>query len=53
MIIDVHGHVSAPDGQYLLLDTGPTSGTINGWIDEGRLVPLAPADGDNVFCEVW
>ena len=44
MIIDVHGHVSAPDGPYAY---------INGWIDEGRLVPLAPADGDNGFYEVW
>jgi hypothetical protein len=41
-----------PSGRYLLLDAGPISGAVNGWIDHGRLVRLKPA-GDNVFFEVW
>jgi len=44
---------SDPSGRYLLLDAGPTSGTVNGWIEDGRLVQLTPADGSNVFYEVW
>jgi Domain of unknown function (DUF1707) len=44
---------SDPSGRYLLLDVGPTSGTVNGWIDDGRLVQLMPANGTNVFDEVW
>jgi hypothetical protein len=44
---------SDPSGRYLLLDAGPTSGTVNGWIDDGRLVQLTPADGTNVFYEAW
>ena len=44
---------SDPSGRYLLLDAGPTSGTVNGWIDHGRLVQLTPADGTNVFYEAW
>jgi hypothetical protein len=44
---------SDPSGRYLLLNAGPTTGTVNGWIDHGRLVPLTPADGDNVFDEAW
>ena len=44
---------SDPSGRYLLLDAGPTSGTANGWIDNGRLIPLTPADGGNVFYEAW
>jgi hypothetical protein len=44
---------SDPSGRYLLLDAGATSGTVNGWIDNGRLIPLTPADGDNVFYETW
>jgi DUF1707 SHOCT-like domain len=44
---------SDPSGRYLLLDAGPTSGTVNGWIDDGRLVQLTPANGTNVFDEAW
>ena len=44
---------SDPSGRYLILDTGPTSGTTNGWIDHGRLVTLTPAAGGNVFYEAW
>ena len=36
---------SDPSGRYLLLDAGPTSGTVNGWIDQGRLIRLAPRTG--------
>lgn len=42
-----------PTGQYLLFNEGPTSGTRNGWIRDGRLVPLAPANGSNYFYEGW
>lgn len=42
-----------PSGRYLLLDAGPTSGTVNGWIDRGRLIQLAPATGDAIFSEAW
>jgi len=44
---------SDPSGRYLLLDAGPTSGTVNGWIDDGRLAQLTPANGTNVFYEAW
>jgi hypothetical protein len=44
---------SDPSGRYLLLDAGPSSGTVNGWIDDGRLVQLTPADGSNIFYEAW
>ena len=44
---------SDPSGRYLLLDAGPSSGTVNGWIDNGRLVQLTPADGSNIFYEAW
>jgi hypothetical protein len=44
---------SDPSGRYLLLDVGPTSGAVNGWIDHGQLVRLTPPDGDNIFCESW
>jgi hypothetical protein len=44
---------SDPSGRHLLLNAGPTSGTVNGWIDHGRLIRLKPADGSNVFYEVW
>ena len=30
---------SDPSGRYLLLDVGPTSGAVNGWIDHGQLSP--------------
>jgi hypothetical protein len=44
---------SDPTGRYLLFNAGPTSGTVNGWIDHGRLIRLKPADGSNVFYETW
>ena len=44
---------SDPSGRYLLLDAGPSSGMVNGWIDNGRLVQLTPADGSNIFYEAW
>jgi hypothetical protein len=43
---------SDPSGRYLLLGAGPTSGIVNGWIDNGRLIPLTPTGG-NVFYEAW
>ncbi|HEX9520534.1 MAG TPA: hypothetical protein VF940_30675 [Streptosporangiaceae bacterium] len=43
---------SDPSGRHFILDAGPTSGAVNGWIDHGRLVRLKPA-GDNVDFEVW
>src|SRR5258708_38646398 len=43
---------SDPSGRHFILDAGPTSGAVNGWIDHGRLVRLKPA-GDNVTFEVW
>jgi hypothetical protein len=36
-----------------LFDAGPTSATVNGWIDHGRLVRLTPADGSDVSWETW
>jgi hypothetical protein len=39
-------------GRYFLLDAGPSKASINGWIDNGRLIRLKPA-GDNVSWEVW
>ncbi len=42
-----------PSGRYLLFDAGPTTASVNGWIDHGRLIPLVPADGSNVFSEAW
>jgi hypothetical protein len=36
-----------------LIAVGPASGTVNGWIDHGRLVPLAPANGRGVLGETW
>ena len=44
---------SDPSGRYFLLDVGPTSGTANGWIDDGRLVQLTPANGTSIFHEAW
>jgi hypothetical protein len=44
---------SDPSGRYLLLDVGPTSGAVNGWIDNGQLVQLTPPDGNNIFYELW
>jgi hypothetical protein len=42
-----------PSGRYLLFNAGPTTASVNGWIDHGRLIPLVPADGSNVFSEAW
>jgi hypothetical protein len=42
-----------PTRRYFILDAGPTSGTKNGWIDDGRLVPLKPTQGDNIRDEAW
>jgi hypothetical protein len=47
------GFGSDPSGRYLLLDVGPSSGAVNGWIYHGQLVPLPSPDGDNVFYETW
>jgi DUF1707 SHOCT-like domain len=44
---------SDPSGRYFLLDVGPASGTANGWIDDGRLVQLTPANGTSIFYEAW
>ena len=42
-----------PSGRFFLFNAGPTTATVNGWIDHGRLIPLAPADGSNVVSETW
>jgi hypothetical protein len=43
-----------PSARFLILNAGPPQGgTHNGWIDDGRLVLLKPADGSNVFYETW
>jgi hypothetical protein len=39
--------------RYLLYNAGPTGGTVNGWIDHGRLIRLKPADGSNILYETW
>ena len=44
---------SDPSGRYLILDAGAGSGRVNGWIDHGRLVPLAPANGNIPEYEAW
>lgn len=44
---------SDPAGRYLLFNAGPTKGTVNGWIDHGRLIRLKPADGSDIFWETW
>ena len=44
---------SDPSGRYLLLDVGPPGGMANGWINDGRLVQLTPANGTNVSYEAW
>lgn len=43
---------SDPSGCFLLLDVGPTSGAVSGWIDHGQLVRPTPPDGDNIFYEI-
>ncbi|HEY2689853.1 MAG TPA: hypothetical protein VGJ50_15520 [Streptosporangiaceae bacterium] len=42
-----------PNGRFFLFDAGPTTATVNGWIDHGRLVPLTPSDGSNLVNETW
>jgi hypothetical protein len=42
-----------PSGRYLILDAGAGSKRVNGWIDHGRLVPLAPANGNIPEYEAW
>ena len=43
-----------PSTRFLILNAGPpTGGTHNGWIDDGQLILLKPADGSNVFYETW
>jgi hypothetical protein len=44
---------SDPSGRYLILDAGAGNARVNGWIDHGRLVPLAPADGNAPVYETW
>lgn len=39
--------------RHFILVAGPTSGSKNGWIDRGRLIPLKPTQGDNVRIEAW
>jgi len=39
--------------RYLILDAGAGSKRVNGWIDHGRLVPLAPANGNYPEYETW
>lgn len=42
-----------PSASYVLFNAGPASGTVNGWIDHGRLIRLKPSNGSNVFYETW
>jgi hypothetical protein len=42
-----------PSGRYVILDAGAGSKRLNGWIDHGRLVPLAPANGNIPEYEAW
>ncbi len=44
---------SDPSGRYLILDAGAGNARVNGWIDRGRLVPLAPANGNAPEFETW
>jgi hypothetical protein len=41
-----------PTGRYLILDAGPSSASVNGWIDHGTLIRLKPA-GSSVVWEAW
>ena len=48
-----YSFVSAdPSGQWVLFDAGPSSHSINGWVDHGKLRPLKPA-GDDAGQETW
>jgi hypothetical protein len=43
-----------PTGKYILFNAGPnTNKTRNGWIDNGKLVPLKPVIGTKVAYEAW
>jgi hypothetical protein len=42
-----------PSGRYLILDAGAGKKRVSGWIRNGRLVPLAPAEGAAVDYEAW
>jgi hypothetical protein len=43
-----------PSTRFLILNAGPPQGVMhNGWIDNGKLVPLKPANGGNVVFEAW
>ena len=44
---------SDPSGRYLILDAGRGNARVSGWIDHGRLVPLAPANGKVPVYEAW
>jgi hypothetical protein len=44
---------SDPSGRYLILDAGQGNSRVNGWIDNGHLVPLTPANGNNANYETW
>lgn len=41
-----------PSGQFILFNAGPTTGTVFGWVDHGKLISLKPA-GTNVFGATW
>ena len=51
--IDMRNFGSDPTGRFLILNAAdsPTSKWVNGWIDHGRLVKLAPVDFGGE--EVW
>jgi hypothetical protein len=44
---------SDPSGRYLILDAGKGNVRVNGWINHGRLVPLALANGNAPIYEAW
>lgn len=46
---------SDPTGRFLIIDanTATTKVPVNGWINHGRLVPLAPNDGFDLGVTVW
>jgi hypothetical protein len=44
---------SDPSGRYIIVIYGTSAHTRNGWIDHGRLVPLAPAVAPQGLSETW
>lgn len=42
-----------PSGRYLIFNAGRTSGTLNGSIDDERVIRLRPANGSNIRYETW